>query len=672
MRTQSGPESLPTKAQNWSTEADWDGGDDGYLPVSRLRQQYLDYIGAKVPEFEEQRQARHYYHGAQWDANEVKKLRERKQPIGTFNLINRKIDAITGLCLRLRQDPKAYPAHPKDADAAEVATQSVRTVLEENHWYFLDSACCAQGAIEGIAGVGLKLVQGDQGDPDVALEQVYGEDFFYDPRSVEPDFSDARWRGIAKWLDIETAIEMFPDKETELRSLLVETGFDLTTHADREIKWVYVNEERVRLVEHWYRHKGEVFWSFYVSAIVLDQGESPFKDEKGKPVDRFEMFSAGVDHELDRYGFIRTFKSWQDEYNHRHSKALHISNVTRLTVQKGSVDDVERTRLEAARPDGVVEYNPGFEPPVPADKTGDLAAQWQLMQEAAQGINSFANINPAMMAQDDTKDRHSGVAINLLQKAGIAELGTFLRNYRAWKIRVYRLIWNTVQEHWKSERWLRVTDNDGVKQFLSVNKLGLDQYGQPIITNVLGSLDVDIILDEGPDVANLMQDAYEMVADDPTVPWNIKLELMPMPASIKKTIQEKMQQAAQQQGQDPKVQAEQIKAQAAAASSQSEIQRAQVQAQAEIYNAQQDAQARQQDAALQREREAAEREKMAAELQITRVQAALDMEQARQMHAFKMQELQAKMHTMRQQHELKRKQMAQQSKAKAKPKGKAA
>src|SRR5258708_35783580 len=92
------------------------------------------------------------------------------------------------------------------------------------------------------------------------------------------------------------------------------------------------------------------------------------------------MFSAAVDQDGDRYGFVRNFKGPQDEINQRRSKALHISNVTRLTLQKGSVDDVETTRREAARPDGVIEYNPGFEPPTRRDKTQDLQPQPSLLR----------------------------------------------------------------------------------------------------------------------------------------------------------------------------------------------------------------------------------------------------------------------------------------------------
>ena len=643
---------------NWGThspdEFDFSGDAEGYFPVSRLRQQYLDYLGAKVPEYEEQKLARHYYHGSQWTPDEIQILKDRRQPIGTFNRVAPKIDQIAGLVLRLRQDPKAYPRNPKNADGAEVATQCIRYVLDSNQWTYLDNFCATQAGIEGIAGVELKLIPGDHDDDyDIAMDFVAGEDFFYDPRSYKADFSDARWRGIAKWLDVESAIELFPDKEDVLRSLMVETGFDLTTHADKEIKWVYVNEQRVRLVEHWYKHRGKVYWAFYCSFILLAQGESPFYDSRKRQCDRFVMWSTKVDHENDRYGFPRQFKSAQDERNQRRSKALHISNVTRVTLQKGAVDDVETTRREAARPDGVVEYNPGFEKPEYADKTADLQAHLALMQDATQEIDGFANINPALLAQDDSKDDHSGVAINLLQKAGIAELGPYLRNYKDWKVRLYRTIWNTIQRHWKAERFIRVTDNDGVKQFLALNQLGLNQWGQPIITNAVGAIDVDIVIDEGPDVANLMQDAYEMLKDDPTVPWQIKMMFMPLPSSMKKMLDEKMQQAAQQQKPDPRLQAEMIKAQTAQQKGQAEIAKAHLQAQAELQNAAQDQAQAREDHAMQREREAAEREKL-----------RLEMVQNRQEHEYKMAELAEQRRTSQAQHAAKRKAAAQSAKPK--------
>jgi hypothetical protein len=538
---QSGTGTLGTWATNAPDDFDFSGDGDGFWPVSRLRQRYIDYLTAKQLEYEEQRQARHYRHGAQWTADEIKALRARRQPIITFNRMARKIDQIAGIVQRMRADPKAFPRGPKNADGAEIATLCIQSVLDGGDWEYVDPWCADQAATEGIAGVEIKLVEGDHEDPDVSFDVVFGDDYFYDPRSVKPDFADARYHGIAKWLDVEAAVELFPDKEDELRTLMVETGFDLTTHADREFKWIYVNEKRLRLVEMWYRFKGKWMWAFFCSNMMLDQGVSPFLDERNKPMSRFHMFSAAVDHDGDRYGFCRNMKGPQDEMNQRRSKALFISNSTRLIAQKGAVDDAEKARREYARPDGYVEYNPGFDPPKPDDKQADLSSHQMLYQDARNEIDSFANVTPDLVTRDVPGD-HSGVAINMLQKAGIAELGPYLRNYKQWKKGFYRKIWNIVRRTWTAERFLRVTDNDQLTQFLQVNGVEMGRDGIPTFVNQIGNINVEIMVDDGPDEANILTDAYDVLKQDQTVPWQVKVFFMPISKKMKDQVMNMTQQ----------------------------------------------------------------------------------------------------------------------------------
>jgi hypothetical protein len=475
---------------------------------------------------------------------------------------------------------------------------------------------------------------------------------------------------------------LFPDKEDLIRNLMTETGFDMTTHADREFKWVYANEKRVRLVEHWYKNEGKWWWAFYISNVLLDQGPSPFFDHRKRSTDRFIMFSAAVDHDGDRYGFIRNLKGPQDEVNQRRSKALHISNNNRLTVEKGAVDDVETTRREAARPDGVIEFNKGFEPPIEKAKEEDLSAHLALMQDARAKIVGFANIMPDRVTAAETGE-HSGVAIDRLQKAASADLGTFLRNYKGWKMRVYRAVWSAIQHNWRAERYVRVAGgSQDVVQFFQLNKLTMNQWGQPAIENLVGSIDVDIILDEGPDTANLMQDAYEMIKDDPTIPWSVKLKFMPMPASMKAELEQEIAKQAQQP--DPKMAVEQLKAQTQQHKTQSDIQSQQIKAQAdqqthqmdlqakevqsraEIANAQQDALARQQDAQRAREQHVADMRIEAMRAETERQKLVLEMQQARAEHEFKMRELQESHRTSMAQHAAKRKEAAARPKPKAK------
>src|SRR6185436_20758846 len=96
--------------------------DEDYLDITLLRRQFQDFAKAKDAEGREMLEARHYYHGDQWTAEEIRTLRDRKQPVVTSNRIVRKIDAVVGLVERLRQDPKAFPRTPQHNEGAEVAT----------------------------------------------------------------------------------------------------------------------------------------------------------------------------------------------------------------------------------------------------------------------------------------------------------------------------------------------------------------------------------------------------------------------------------------------------------------------------------------------------------------------------------------------------------------------
>ena len=620
--------------------------DGAYLSVEKLKKQYYDYLGAKTSEVEEARQARHYYHGDQWTEAEIAALQRRKQPVVTSNRIERKINAVVGIIEKLRQDPKAYARTPQHEQGADVATAVMRYCLDVNDWNSKSTRNARLGAIDGIAGIEFDLELGDQKDPDLGIHIVYADTFFYDPRSFDEGFTDARYMGIAKWIDVDQAKELIPSKAAEIDDLM-EEGSDITSAADqdRERVWVNTSLKRLRLVDHWYIHKGKWCWTLYIGSVVMMQGESPFHDEKGKTFPRFRMFSANVDHDGDRYGFIRNLKSAQDEINMRRSKALHLLNTRRLIIEKGAVDDIEITRREAAKSDGIIEKNPGMELEFDdVSKVNDMKGQLEMLQESKAEIENFGP-NPALIGQG--LEDSSGRAIALLQQAGMAELGPYLSSFKNWKIRVYRDIWNIITEHWKAERWIRVTDDQNVAQFFQINKLDVDQYGRPAIVNAIGSMDVDFIVDEGPDTINMQADAAATLqALGPQFSQNfpeIALELSPLETTIKTKMLKKIEQAkAQPPPPDPKVlamqaqhQLEQQKAVEDAQRQQAEfIADQQRQAQKAEFERQQAKEQMAFDWHLKEQETAAEidrdRRKAAAQIEIERMKAAAGIEAVRE------------------------------------------
>lgn len=506
-----------------SRDKDDDKG-KAYWTLQQCKQAYLDYAGSKSLELEEIKEARRYRHHSQWTNEQVEILNKRKQPVVTYPRIGRKIDGIVGTLQRLKQDPKAYPRTPKQEQGAELATAVLRYALESQQWDTKMPIVADMCATDGHSGIELELIEGDKGEGDKEVGfNIVEEGYFYDPRSFRLDFSDARYQGVSKLLDIETAIEMLPDSEDDIRSAGGSGGagsVELSVTSDRDSRWFTTIGRRkfIRLVELWYQHRGGWCYAIFTGSKILVEGASYFTDEKQKTISKYLMFRCSVDHDGDSYGFIRALKSPQDEINQRRSKGLHILNTRRLIAEKGAFDDVELTRREAARPDGVVERNPGFAAEFDDQaKQLDLAGQLKFLEDAKAEIDNYG---PSQVVTGEGVDNQSGRAIQLRQNAAMAELGPYLLSYRGWKLRVYKAVFCAIQKHWTTERWVRVTDDDGLAQFIGINATKdengqpiVDQYGNPTIANVLGQVDVDIILDEGPDTINQQADFYETMKE---------------------------------------------------------------------------------------------------------------------------------------------------------------
>lgn len=544
---------MSTTGYSSGGQASAPAGDGATTPsanLERLRADFTSYLSLKTAEIDEQKEARRYYHGSQWSWKAVEEFRKRKQPIVTYNREAKKINAIVGLLERQRQDPRAYPRTPMDEDAADIATASIRYVLDEQRWKEKSPVVALTGGVDAIGGMELVIEQGDVGDPEIGLEVVDPSTFFYDPRSLKADFSDARFMGVSKWADIDSVISLAPAKKDEIRAA-ADQGSDMTSNPDSEIKWISGDayNRKVRLIDHWYMVGDEWMWCLYTGDVELASGPSYLADEKNKSTCKYIMYSANVDQDGDRYGFHRGMKSPQDEVNQRRSKGLHILNTRRIIVSKGQVDDVEKFRREMAKPDGVGEINPGFDKPITEDaaKAQEMQGQLDFLQDAKNEIDNFG-FNPSLVGTGVSD--LSGRAIQLQQQAGIAELGPYLLGYKGWKLRLYRAVWSAIRQHWTAQRWIRVTDDPRSIEMVAINQPMRDQYGmpqidprtgQPAMRNSLAALDVDIIIDEGPDEINIQADAYDtltvMASKGVQVPPEVLIELSPLPGSLKQKVQ---------------------------------------------------------------------------------------------------------------------------------------
>ena len=441
-----------------------------------------------------------------------------------------------------------------------MATQVVRTICDASQFEDLETECCRDAAVQGLAVDELCLEAGDQGDPDLRFEYRDPKTWFYDPRSLKFDFSDTRFHGIYKWADITELDDVAEGASDAVRgSMYADTGYFTAFDSDRELMWTD-NRNRVRLVDHWYLEGGVWKWCLHAGMTLLMQGESPFFNERGKSISKFFAFANQIDADGDHYGFVRRLKGPQDAMNQHRSKSIHIMNTRQLKIKEGAVDDIEVSRREGARPDGVLVYHGDEKDLQVLQPDQEFLQQTKYYEDAKAEIDNFGPNQQLMMMGQNT----SGRAYNMSQQAGLAELGPFLKNFRMWKLAQYRAAFVAAQRHWTAQRFLRVTSDEGVAQFMMVNGVELDQFGQPQLVNVLGQIDVDIHIDEGPDTETVMGDVFDTLMalsqNNVPVPPQAIIEASYLPAQEKKKLNAMISQV------DPiKQQAAQLQLQGAAA-----------------------------------------------------------------------------------------------------------
>lgn len=480
-----------------------------------------------------------YYDNKQLTAKEIKALEDRGQPAVIFNEIKPKVQTMLGLEKQTRKDPKAFPRNPDDDDAAQAATDALRYVCEDSRWDDKRSLAAKDLAVMGTCAIMVGVAQVRGGfDPDI--RRIAWDRFYYDEMSAEFDFADAKFMGIVIWMDLDDAVEQYPDAKDMLTDTWAASRDD-TTYDDKPKHglWADYKRRRIRLCEHYYREGGA--WKLCIftrGGYVVEPQDSPYIGEDDVPECPIKAVSLYVDRDNNRYGEVRAMIDPQDESNKRRSKALHHISTRQIRVSPTTGMDAAKVRKELAKPDGVFVGDPGDVEILP---TADMASgNLALLQDARSHIHRIGANNA--LAGKDTQGQ-SGRAIMAQQQGGIVESATYLDCIRVLSLAVYRSAWCRVRQFWKEERWVRITDDQRNMRFVGLNKpvtmlqqaakrMGVDPQNieqadpqavamleafakDPRSQIVVGmennvtELDVDIIVDEGVDLPTIQAEQFD-------------------------------------------------------------------------------------------------------------------------------------------------------------------
>lgn len=501
-----------------------------------------------------------YYDGSQFTREELAELHARGQPALVINRVKPAVNGIIGVTEKGRSDPRAWPRNPGDSDSADAATDVLRYISDFNRFkrtkqdVFRDML---------IPGTGAALI-GVDADLQVTITQVRWEEYFFDPRSRRPDFADARYKGIAKWMYADDVVALYPDREREVELSVENTplgGGGIVpdeSFQDRPLNgpgtggaWVDPKLRRLLVIEMYWRERGSWSRSVFTGTDILEHGPSPYLDHKGRPDCPIEAQSAYVRRENGRYGAVWDMIGPQDEVNKRRSKSLHLLSVSRLEAKDASAMNIDAdvARKEAARPDGVIPLGWGISP-----NTAEFQGNMELMAEAKSEIERMGP-NPAILGRNEQDA--SGRALLARQQSGLVELANLYGALDDWELRVYRQCWGRAKQFWQAPQFIRVTDDENAPKFVGLNQ----PVAHPLTGEVLGyknavaEMDVDIEVDTQQAVGDLASEAFQQIVDlvklSPGYQQQITLkELIQLsPIQHKRAILDMIDQRVQQQQQ---------------------------------------------------------------------------------------------------------------------------
>lgn len=544
------PPTVASMAQGPTIDG-YPGGDDAALLAS-LIQKFENSERATYDARQMAEKCRDYFDGRQLTSDEVAVLHRRRQPPVIDNYVKRKIEILRGLERRGRSDPKAYPRTPTEDNRADAATQALRYVADDQRYDVIRSSVFDNILIEGYGGCEV-IVEPDpvEGGYNVVINHIAWDRLFYDPHSRHPGFTDATYLGVVIWSDRSDLIDEYPGCDDILNSTF-DVGHSETYDDRPHHIWSDAKRQRVRVVQIWWKRRQDWWTATFTRGGFLDGPvKSPYLDRHGNATCPLILRSAYCDRDLNRYGIVKDMISPQDSINKRQSKLAHSLNVNRIVMENGAVADQDKARAEAAKPDGLIVVNRGFEFRIEKD-AAEIEGHFKLLEYAVSQMN-VTGPNAAMMGKDPREQ--SGRAIIAQQSAGQVEHEPIADALRQHTHKVMESAWMRIKQFWTEPKWVRTTDSDKNVRFVGLNQpvtiadlLGKLDQSQPLplqlkglppldvqaiqfgiqlppgdprlqmvvkIENDIGDMDVSITVEEGPDNPTMQAEDFQQIMQLP-------------------------------------------------------------------------------------------------------------------------------------------------------------
>jgi hypothetical protein len=279
--------------------------------------------------------------------------------------------------------------------------------------------------------------------------------------------------------------------------------------------WWDSKRGRIRVVQLYYRFKRDWRCAIVIGNTKLYDEVSFYRDEKGKTIHPYNAASCGIERDGTRYGVVKNMIPIQREINYRASKLTWLISARQTWYEEDAVDDINEFVRELAKPNAVLRLNPqaisGNKIKTEAIQT-EIQGQAKLLESAMQQMMRYGP-NSAVLGKGEGVDNASGRALLARQNAGMTEMAPVFDRHRRFKIAAYKRDWMLIKQFWDKQKFIRIVGDDGKVSGFFINEQEQPQnpFQRPRILNNVAMIDVDIVVEEGPDNQTMQEEVMDLL-----------------------------------------------------------------------------------------------------------------------------------------------------------------
>ncbi len=470
-----------------------------------------------------------FYDSTHLEAEDLHIMMSRRQPPLVYNVTKNVMNFILGTERKARFDYRVLPRKKSGAISAKAKTKVMKYIQDVSKGEYARSEAFTEAA---CAGVGWLEFGARNTDEILFVRSERWRNMWFDHLSTQADGSDMRYVIREKWIDLDIAQSMFPERENELKVLAEGVNslypylpddtvitdnaseFDLESDLDSLFGGPFDGlRERVKLVEMQYK------LPMNVKVLKMKDDDTPYGALNGtifRPTDEDHQYLvrggyftisdaykmvvrhaiwAGNTYLQDDvspynhnrfslipifcyrrkrdnmpYGIIRDIRDPQSDLNRRKSRSLFLLSANQIVGEKDFTDDIVQFHSEMQKPDGIALVNQG--------KMG----AWKQVEHVALSNEHIT------MAQDDERFIHSisgitadaewqnkkdlsGKAMNIQENQSTTGHGVVFDNYWYACQSGGEIMLSNIEQFYDTEKEIRITGDQQKDEFIEVNKL---------------------------------------------------------------------------------------------------------------------------------------------------------------------------------------------------------